>query len=206
MFKFIHAADIHLDSPLRGLSQYDGAPVDLLRSATRQAFTRLVDISLEEEASFVIIAGDLYDGEWRDFNTGLFFVAEMNRLRQKGIRCFLLQGNHDAESQLTKNLPLPDNVSVFGTRKAETFVLDDIQVAVHGHSFKQRDTFENLATDYPDPNSGAFNIGVLHTGLEGYAAHAKYAPCTLNQLKAKGVFGTRKAEMISMHGAILLKT
>ena len=186
MFKFIHTADIHLDSPLRGLSRYEGAPVDLLRNATRQAFTKLLDIALEEKVSFVIIAGDLYDGDWRDFNTGLFFVSEMNRLRQKGIRCFLLSGNHDAESQLTKNLPLPDNVSVFGSRTAETFTVDDIHVVLHGQSFKQRDIFENLAGDYPDPISGAFNIGVLHTGLEGYAAHAKYAPCTLNQLKAKG--------------------
>jgi len=186
MFKFIHTADIHLDSPLRGLSRYEGAPVDLLRKATRHAFTKLIDISLEEEVSFVIIAGDLYDGEWLDFNTGLFFVSEMNRLRQKSIRCFLLSGNHDAESQLTKSLPLPDNVSVFGSRTAETFTVDDIHVALHGQSFKQRDTFDNLAGDYPDPISGAFNIGVLHTGLEGYSAHAKYAPCTLNQLKVKG--------------------
>lgn len=186
MFKFIHTADIHLDSPLRGLSQYEGAPVDLLRNATRLAFSKLIDMALEEEVAFIVIAGDLYDGDWRDFNTGLFFVSEMNRLRRNNIRCFLLYGNHDAESQLTKNLPLPDNVSVFGTRKSQTFNLDDIHVALHGHSFKQRDTVDNLAADYPEPVSDAFNIGVLHTGLGGYAAHAKYAPCTLDQLKFKG--------------------
>ena len=186
MFKFIHAADIHLDSPLRGLSRYDDAPVDLLRNATRLAFSRLIDTALEEDVSFLVIAGDLYDGTWRDFKTGLFFVSEMNRLRQKEISCYLLYGNHDAESQLTKNLPLPDNVKFFSAKKAETFVLNDIQVAVHGHSYKQRDTLDNLAVGYPEPIEGAFNIGVLHTGLEGYAAHASYAPCSLEQLKAKG--------------------
>lgn len=186
MFKFIHTADVHLDSPLRGLSQYDGAPVDLLRNATRLAFSKLIDIALEEEVAFVVIAGDLYDGNWKDFNTGLFFVSEMNRLRKNGICCFLLYGNHDAESQITKNLPLPDNVSFFQTRKAQTFNLKDLHVAIHGHSFKQRDTVDNLAMDYPEPVSGKFNIGVLHTGIEGYAAHARYAPCTLDQLKAKG--------------------
>jgi DNA repair protein SbcD/Mre11 len=186
MFKFIHAADIHLDSPLRGLSRYDDAPVDLLRNATRMAFSKLVDMALEEDVSFVIIAGDLYDGTWRDFKTGLFFVSEMHRLRQKGIHCYLLYGNHDAESQLTKNLPLPDNVKFFSAKKAETFVLDDIQVTLHGHSYKQRDMMDNLAAGYPEPVEGTFNIGVLHTGLGGYAAHASYAPCSIEQLKAKG--------------------
>lgn len=186
MFKFIHTADVHLDSPLRGLSKYEGAPVDLLRNATRSAFSGLIDMALEEEVAFVVIAGDLYDGSWRDFNTGLFFVSEMGRLKKNGIRCFLLYGNHDAESQITRNLPLPDNVSFFQTREAQTFNLEDIHVAVHGQSFKQPDTLDNLAMNYPEPVSGDFNIGVLHTGIEGYAAHARYAPCTLDQLKAKG--------------------
>ncbi len=186
MFKFIHTADVHLDSPLQGLSQYEDAPVCLLRKATRSAFSKLIDMAIEEKVSFVIIAGDLYDGPWRDFNTGLFFVSEMHRLQKNEIRCYLLYGNHDAESQITKNLPLPDNVFPFPTRRAETFELRDIHVAIHGHSFKQRDIADNLATDYPEPVSDAFNIGVLHTGLERYAAHARYAPCTLDQLKAKG--------------------
>lgn len=186
MFKFIHAADVHLDSPLIGLSKFQDAPVDLLRKATRLAFSKLIDMALEEDVAFVIIAGDLYDGTWKDFSTGIFFVSEMHRLRENKIRCFLLYGNHDAESQLTKNLPLPDNVLKFQARKAHTYNLKDIRVSVHGQSFKQRDTVDNLAEDYPEPISGAFNIGVLHTGIEGYAAHAKYAPCTVEQLKAKG--------------------
>jgi DNA repair protein SbcD/Mre11 len=186
LFKFIHTADVHLDSPLIGLSQFPGAPMDLLREATRLSFSKLIDMALEEGVAFMIIAGDLYDGTWKDINTGLFFVSEMNRLRNKGIRCYLLYGNHDAESQLTKTLPLPDNVFIFKTRNAHTYNLEDVQVSVHGQSFKERDTTNNLAADYPEPVSGVFNIGVLHTGLEGYAAHAHYAPCTLDQLKAKG--------------------
>ncbi len=186
MFKFIHTADVHLDSPLKGLSQYQDAPLDLLRGATRLAFSGLIDMALEEKVAFVIIAGDLYDGTWKDCNTGHFFISEMNRLRKGKIRCFLLYGNHDAESQITKNLSLPDNVYRFSSRKADTFSLEDFRVSVHGQSFKERDTFVNLVDDYPDPVLGNFNIGVLHTGIGGYAAHAKYAPCTLDQLKTKG--------------------
>src|SRR5918996_1910432 len=111
MFKFIHAADIHLDSPLRGLEQYDGAPVEQIRGATRQALANLVELALAERVAFVLLAGDLYDGEWKDYNTGLFFAAQMTRLREAGIRAFLIAGNHDAASQLTRYLRLPDNVT-----------------------------------------------------------------------------------------------
>src|SRR5512139_1723649 len=98
--RFLHAADVHLDSPLRGLSAYAGAPTELLRSATRVAFTRLIDTALEEEVDFLIIAGDLYDGDWKDFNTGIFFAREMGRLARAGIPAFVLYGNHDAESEI----------------------------------------------------------------------------------------------------------
>lgn len=186
MFKFIHTADIHLDSPLIGLSQYDGAPVDLLRNATRQAFENLVQLAIDEQVAFMVIAGDLYDGEWKDFNTGLFFTSQMGKLREAEIQAFVLLGNHDAESQLTKTLRLPDNVHTFSTRKAESIELSELGVALHGQSFKTRDTTDNLASNYPDPVSGALNIGVLHTALEGNANHAHYAPCSVSELVNKG--------------------
>ena len=186
MVRFLHAADIHLDSPLRGLSAYEGAPVDLLRTATRRAFSQLVDMAIEEDVDFVVIAGDLYDGDWRDYNTGLFFVREMGRLNQAEIPVFLVYGNHDAESEITKQLTLPKNVKSFSARKPETHRLEEIDVALHGQSFRSAATTENLAVGYPDPVTGWLNIGVLHTALEGHAAHATYAPCSLAELQSKG--------------------
>lgn len=184
--KFIHAADIHLDSPLNGLSAYPDAPAEQLRSATRDAFTALVDLAVAEEVDFVVIAGDLYDGSWRDFNTGIFFVKEMGRLKRAGIPVYVLFGNHDAESEMSRKLEMPDNVHVFGANKPQTFKVDGLPVALHGQSFKQRDITANLAVGYPAPTADHFNIGVLHTALEGYAAHATYAPCTVDELHARG--------------------
>lgn len=186
--RFLHTADIHLDSPLTGLSAYDDAPAALLRGATRAAFTQLVSHAIDEAVDFVVIAGDLYDGNWPDFNTGLYFCEQMGRLQRAHIPVFLLLGNHDAESQMTRALRLPDNVRRFSAQKAETFTLEVAgqRVALHGRSFKQRDTPDNLAATYPAPLPGAFNIGVLHTALEGHSAHATYAPCTLAELHAKG--------------------
>ena len=184
--KFIHTADIHLDSPLSGLAAYKDAPVGLLRNVTRDAFTRLVDLAIEEAVDFMVIAGDLYDGSWKDYNTGHFFCREMGRLNKVNIPVYLLFGNHDADSEMTKKLMLPGNVHQFESRKTSTFLIDTLKVALHGRSYRQAATVENLAHGYPAPLVGWLNIGVLHTALEGYAAHANYAPCSVAELAAKG--------------------
>lgn len=185
-FDFIHAADIHLDSPMRGLARYEGAPLERIENCTREAFTNLIDSAIDASVRFVIIAGDLYDGDWRDFNTGLFFVREMGRLRDAGIRVVLLYGNHDAANVMTRSLELPANVHCFHHKQPSTIEFDDLGVAFHGQSFEQRDVTDNIARTYPEPRPGWLNIGVLHTALEGSSQHATYAPCTLAELAAKG--------------------
>jgi len=184
-FRFLHAADIHLDSPLKGLIGQDSSAAERVRTATRQSFDRLVSLAIEEKVSLLIIAGDLYDGDWRDYKTGLFFAAQMGRLNAANIAVYLLHGNHDAESQITKRLDLPGNVHVFDTRRPETFRLDELNVALHGQSFRQRAVTDNLVPDYPGPVNGAFNIGVLHTAC-GMGGHENYAPCSLGDLVNKG--------------------
>ena len=186
VFRFLHAADIHLDSPLRGLAGHDGRTAERIRTATRQAFGSLVNLAIAERVDFVVIAGDLYDGDWRDYNTGLFFVAQMGRLHRAGIAVYLLYGNHDAASRITKSLNLPGNVNVFSSHAPQTFQLNGKAVALHGQSFQQRDVTDNLALNYPEPASGMFNIGVLHTGLGGVGGHANYAPCRPEQLVNRG--------------------
>lgn len=185
-FRFIHTADVHLDSPLRGLSGHEGGVAQRIRSASRDAFDQFVTQALEEEVSFIVIAGDLYDGDWPDYNTGLHFVRQMGRLSDAGIAAFILHGNHDAESQLTRHLSLPPTTAVFPARRPATFRLPQLDVVLHGQSYRERAVTDNLITAYPEPVSGAFNIGVHHTGLGGTTGHANYAPCTLNELVAKG--------------------
>jgi exonuclease SbcD len=190
-FRFVHTADIHLDSPLKGLAGYDPAAAERVRTAGREAFDNLVAMAIDEGAAFVVIAGDLYDGDWRDYQTGLFFVSQMGRLARAGVRAFVVYGNHDAESQITRRLQLPDNVRVFSARKPESVELGEFNAVLHGQSFGQRDMSVNMALAYPPPRGGAFNIGVLHTGLGGQAgpgagAHPNYAPCALEDLTNKG--------------------
>lgn len=181
--KFLHAADIHLDSPLAGLRRRSDLPSGLIEHFTRRAFSAMIDLAVAEDVAFVVIAGDLYDGDWRDFSTGLFFAEEMRRL---GRPCFLLRGNHDAQSVITKTLVLPANVRAFSARRCETFTLPECGVALHGHSFPDRAVPEDLSAGYRDAIPGMLNIGVLHTSAEDPGEHATYAPCTAASLARKG--------------------
>ena len=186
MFRFIHAADPHLDSPLRGLEAHEGAPVALLRGATRKAFENLVNLAIDEAVDFVVIAGDLYDGDWKDYSTGLFFRGQMVRLEAKRIPVYLIAGNHDAASVVSKKLTLPENVHVFSTRTAETMEVPGLAAVIHGRGFPHRAVPENLAVDYPTAVPGKFNLGLLHTSLTGRPDHDTYAPCSEQDLRNKG--------------------
>jgi exonuclease SbcD len=186
MFKFIHAADVHLDSPMHRLDYYEGAPLEDLRQATRRALQNLVELAIGEGVSFVLIAGDLYDGDWKDYNTALYFVSQMSRLRESGIPAFIIAGNHDAASKITKALRLPDGVKLFSAEAPETVRLETKGVALHGQSFASPAVRRNLATSYPLPLPGFFNIGLLHTSVTGREGHEAYAPCTIMDLESKG--------------------
>jgi len=184
--RIVHAADLHLDSPLRGLARYDGAPVDRIRGATRRALENLTELCIAERAQLLLLAGDLYDGDWRDYTTGLFFRAQMSRLREAGVRVAMIRGNHDAASQITSHLRLPDNVRDLATTAPETWVLDDLGVAVHGQGFPKREVTDDLAAGYPVAVEGALNFGVLHTSMGGREGHQPYASTRAETLVAKG--------------------
>ncbi len=184
-FRFLHAADVHLDSPLHGIARYEGIPVDEIRGATRAAFDNLVHFACNEAVDFLLLAGDLFDGEWKDMATGLYFARAMARLAEADIPVFMLAGNHDAASVLTRQLPWPDNVRQFSSRRPETHLLPHLNVAIHGQSFANAAVSDNLAAAYPEPIAHHFNIGLLHTALGGHEGHEPYAPCEAADLLAK---------------------
>tara|TARA_R110002072_G_scaffold303142_1_gene495822 strand:- start:90600 stop:91898 length:1299 start_codon:yes stop_codon:yes gene_type:complete len=191
-FRFIHAADLHIDSPLRGLEAYEGAPVERLRRATRDAFENLIKLAIEEDVAFVVIAGDLFDGKWQNMETGLWTARQFRQLAQRGIPVFLLRGNHDAESKVRQAVSWPSNVFEFSTRQPQTFLSekvglpDSVRVALHGQGFARAEVKDDLAATYPDAVPERFNIGVLHTSLTGHPAHNPYAATSLDVLRGRG--------------------
>jgi DNA repair exonuclease SbcCD nuclease subunit len=184
--KLVHAADIHLDSPMHGLAAYDGAPVEELRLAARRAFSGLVDLVLAERADVLTIGGDLYDGDWHDYATGAFFAREAGRLAEAGVPVVVVTGNHDAASRITRSLRLPPNVHVLPVDAAGSAVFESLGLAVHGQGYATAAVSEDLSAAYPAPVSGMVNVGLLHTSADGKFDHAPYAPCRVDRLAARG--------------------
>ncbi|WP_041711374.1 metallophosphoesterase family protein [Afipia broomeae] len=188
-YRFVHAADIHLDSPLRSLALRNPDLADLIGNATRRAFVRIVDLCLEERVDALLLAGDLYDGDQTSMKTARFLAEQIRRLHQVGIRVFIIRGNHDALSRITKELIFPDSVKVFGGR-AEAVAVDreagHFPVAIHGLSFAQPHAPESLIAKYKPVIAGSVNIGIMHTSLAGAPGHDPYAPCSLADLRAVG--------------------
>ena len=188
-FRFVHAADIHLDSPLRSLALRDPELAELIGNATRRALETIVKICLDEQVDALLIAGDLYDGDQTSMKTARFLAAQIGRLVQAGIGVFIIRGNHDARSTITDQLSFPPNVKIF-TGRAEAFRLDrssgELPVVIHGISFAKPHAPESLLPKYKAPVEGAVNIAMMHTSLAGVAGHDPYAPCLVSDLDVFG--------------------
>jgi DNA repair protein SbcD/Mre11 len=186
-FRFVHTADIHLDSPLATLALRDPELAELVGGATRRAFVAVVDLCLSEEVDALLIAGDLYDGEQTSMKTARFLADQLRRVDEAGVKTFIIRGNHDAESRITRELTLPESVKVFaGRAEAVPLSAGALDVAVHGVSFAQKHAPESLLPKFRPPVPGSVNIGMMHTSLDGSTAHGLYAPCAPSDLHGAG--------------------
>ncbi|WP_158809935.1 DNA repair exonuclease [Beijerinckia sp. L45] len=188
-FRFVHAADIHLDSPLKSLAFRNPEVAELVGNATRRAFSSIADLCLEERVDALVLSGDLYDGDQTSMKTARFLATEVGRLHEAGIRVFIIRGNHDALSRITKEMVLPDTTKIFGGRADAVTVPangNGREVVFHGISFAQPHAPESLLPKYRPPVEGAINIGLMHTSLDGSASHDPYAPCKATDLEASG--------------------
>ena len=187
-YRFVHTADIHLDSPLRSLALRDPDLAELVGNATRQAFVAIVDLCVAEQVDALVIAGDLYDGDQTSMKTAAFLGEQMRKLDQAGIRVFKVRGNHDALSRITRELTFPESVKVFSGRAEAVSVKADggLEIAFHGLSFSSPHAPESLLPKFKAPVEGAVNIGLLHTSLAGAPGHDLYAPCNVIDLHDAG--------------------
>ena len=187
MIRFIHAADLHLDSPFKGMTGMQVDQLVRLRNSTFKAFERLIEHALKSKPDFVLIVGDIYDGEDRSLRAQLKFQEGMNKLGEANIPVVISYGNHDHLGGRWTRFELPTNVHVL-TKKVEQIELNirGEQVNIYGFSYNERHVRESMITNYPVAENGtSFHIGMLHGSLAGDETHAVYAPFTKEELLQK---------------------
>jgi exonuclease SbcD len=190
-FSFVHAADLHLDTPFEGISRVSPRVAETLRDASLSAFDNLVDLAIDRDAAFVVVAGDVYDGADRGVRAQFRFRRGLERLSEKGIRSFVDHGNHDPVQEGWSAIDeWPEGVVVFGHESVDEVVVESQGKAVatvHGISFARREETENLALRFRRGDGPGIHVGVLHTNVGGIPDHDPYAPCSKSDLVRAGM-------------------
>ena len=190
LLRFVHAADLHLDSPFTGLR--GTAPEGVRRAlydATFEAYENLIDLCIDERVDALLVAGDIYDGADRSFRAQHKFIAGLERLDNAGIRSFVCHGNHDPLDGWEARLAYPSSCHRFGPEfePAPVFPDEPDRAVVHGISYPTRDVYDNLALRLDDVAPGQFSIGLMHANVGNNPEHGSYAPCSLDDLAQSGV-------------------
>jgi DNA repair protein SbcD/Mre11 len=185
---FIHAADLHLDSPMLGLKSLPTDIFTRVKESTFAALKKITAAAMQYEVDFVILAGDLFDGEDRSLRAQSRFLTEMIKLAEKKIPVYIVHGNHDHLNGTWVHLDMPENVHLFN-HQVETKVLKTKQGAVihlYGFSYPQRHVYEKKINDYQKVPGADFHIGILHGNESSGQEHDNYAPFTVKELYEKG--------------------
>ena len=188
--RFIHAADLHLDSPFRGIRA--AAPDNVARalySATFDSYRNIVDLCMSERVDALLVAGDIYDGADRSLRAQQAFLDGLRSLDAAGIRSFVCHGNHDPLDGWEARLSYPDGCHRFGSDFTAVPVFPDApeRGLVYGISYPTRDVYENLVARLGMVDAAAFTIGLLHANVGGNTDHDLYAPCSLDDLVQSGI-------------------
>jgi len=186
--RFIHTADLHLDSPFRGLAETSPSLRDTLQSATLGALDRVVDHTIKSKADFLIIAGDLYDSKDRSLRALVSFRKQMERLAERHVPVFIVHGNHDPLNGWGSGFQLPPNVITFGgNTDTEPVIRRGREVAhITGVSYTRERVTDNLSSSFKPSDAAAYSIAVLHANVGHQSGHADYAPATVGDLAAAG--------------------
>ena len=191
-FKFVHAADLHLDSPFKGITTDNEAIGKILHSATFDAFDALINLCIKEQVNFLLIAGDVYDGFDRSLRAQLKFRDGLARLAGHNIYTFVDQGNHDPANSQSAAIEWPDKVHIFDSSKAESKIFngennDEPTALISGISHGKSNEIQNLTKKFSRKDAGIFHIGLLHCNTGSNTGHDPYAPCELSELIELGM-------------------
>lgn len=185
--RFVHAADLHLDAPFKGIDATDPRVREALVASTYDALDSLVAACIGHAADFLVIAGDVYNDSERSLRAEFAFRDACVKLAEAGVRVYIARGNHDPASGRSAGLTLPDNVHVFSEHEVERVAFErdgEVVCALYGRSFRTAAERTNLAADFARDAGDPLAIGVLHANVGGRTDHEPYAPCSLEDLRS----------------------
>lgn len=184
--KFLHAADLHIDSPFKGLSDVPEQVFQTMRKSTFQAFDRLIDRAIEKEVDFILLVGDLFDEDKQSLKAQLHLRSGFERLQEQDIQVYLTYGNHDYIKGNAYPIEYPSNVHIFDSEEVSVFpFMKNNQTLAHiyGFSYVNREVQENKARQYKiKDRTVPYHIAMLHGSLHGDQNHDTYAPFRLEDL------------------------
>jgi len=187
---FIHCADLHIETPFKGISEIQPELQELLYQSTYQSFNNIIELAVDKKVDCVVIAGDIYDSEDKSLRAQMRFRDGLVRLAEFGIQAFIVNGNHDPLSGWSAKLEWPAGMHCFSGESVECIPLlrnGEIVANIYGISFAKRDIKENLALRFPKADKSAPCIGLLHANVGGNTAHDPYSPCTVEDLSLTGI-------------------
>ncbi|MCH7606795.1 MAG: DNA repair exonuclease, partial [Chloroflexi bacterium] len=187
--RFVHAADLHLDSPFSGLRSLAPEIAETLYQATFETYNKIIELCIEEQVDALLVAGDIFDSADRSLRAQLKFVEGLRRLEKAGIRSFICHGNHDPLDGWEAQLTFPEGCHRFGpdVERVPVFKDEPDRAAVYGISYPHREVRQNLVPQFAAIEPVAFSIGLLHANVDNNAGHDAYAPCTLKDLEDTGI-------------------
>lgn len=188
---FIHAADLHLDSPFKGLANLPEHIFSEVQKSTFQAVDRLVDVAIDKKVDFVLLAGDLFDNERQSLKAQVTLRNGFERLKAHGIHVYLSYGNHDHINGNIHAIEYPENVFRFPdeTVRAYTFRKNgQPAAAIYGFSYENQAVLTNKSSEYQvQDESIPFHIAMLHGSLASNTEHDTYAPFQIGDLVDRGM-------------------
>jgi DNA repair protein SbcD/Mre11 len=186
--KFIHCADLHIDTPFKGIGEINQDLKEILYNSTFKSFQNIVQVAIDNKVHGVLIAGDIYDGADKSLKAQLRFRSELQRLSDAGIQSFIVSGNHDPLDSWAASIEWPELVNFFEGDKVYNYplIVEGETVAdIYGISFPKRDVTDNLALQFKRKNKDILSIAILHTNIGENTGHKSYAPATTEDLKSR---------------------
>ena len=188
--RLIHCADLHIDSPFKGVAEVHPALRDVLYQSTYRSFNNIIDLAIREKVDCVLIVGDIFDSANKSLHAQIRFRNGLKRISDAGIPSFVVYGNHDALDSWSASLEWPDQVTILGGERVERHPLtkEGRTIAnIYGISFPTRDIYDNLSLGFENQDHKVPAIGLLHTNVGKNTGHKQYAPASIKDLSSRGM-------------------